>query len=191
MIDFFVIYFLMLITGSAFILGWYYVTRNGQLLGFWENYWEGVVDQKRIYYEDENLQERLMFILKTGKTIRGKLELSPEGKSILIKEKLTDDEIFFINDTAGYMEVKDNKIIFLYENDPVYRFPKWVRNPISGCPPCQASVYGSVYWWSVVLLQKDMFSWSGITGAPVVFWGFFCITLVFINYFIHRIAKLK
>lgn len=191
MLYFIVTYFLLLVTGSAFILGWYFVTRSGQLLGFWEHYWEGIVDHKRIYYEDEGLEERLMFILKTQKSMRGKLELAPEGKSILVKNQLTDDEIFAINDTAGLMEVKDNEIIFLYENDPVFKFPTWVRKVTSGCPPCMSSLYGSVFWWTVVLLQNDMFSWTNSAAAPVVFWLFYCTTLVFMNYFIHRIAKLK
>lgn len=181
----------MLITGSAFILGWYFVTRSGQLFGIWEEYWEGIVTHKKIYYDGENLQERLSFILKTNKALRTKLTMGEGGKSIYALNDLTYDEIFFINDTAALTEIKDKRIIFLYENDPVYRFPKWVRNPISACPPCQASVYGTIFWWTAVYFQNDMFSWTSHGSAKVVFWAYYCITLVFMNYFIHRVAKLK
>jgi hypothetical protein len=104
---------------------------------------------------------------------------------------LTDEEIVRIEKLLGCrFSRKDGIYYFLYIETTIYRFPEWVRKPISACIRCYASVYGSFIWWVFVYLQKDAFNWcSNKIIAILTFWIIFIVVLSGVNVFFNKKMK--
>lgn len=70
---------------------------------------------------------------------------------------------------------------------PVYRFPEWIRHPLSECIICYSSIYGSIIFWTTWIFQRWYF--PAETLPLILVWVAYCISLAPINYFIHKQIK--
>lgn len=212
MIQFFLVFTILILIGGSFSVGWNGITRGwveylpdgtkfnaGQILGGWERFWEYKKGVKRIYYNHENLCKKLFELNYLDKKIGSKLIVSPDrSDSLETKEYILDEEIlkiekllgcklFFYNGRKGS---EDRNYVTMYIEMPVYRFTEWVRKPISSCIRCYASVYGSFIWWAFVYLQKDAFNWcSNKIIAILTFWFIFMVILSGVNVFFNKKMK--
>ena len=85
----------------------------------------------------------------------------------------------------GWSEAE--RAYFFYNDYPVYMLPEWIRNPLSECVVCYASVYGSMIYWGFVYFQQDAFDWTeNKIGAYFFFWIIFIVSNCFINGFLYR-----
>lgn len=67
----------------------------------------------------------------------------------------------------------DDGYLFHFNKDGV---PPWVKKPLTECPPCMSSIWGTMYYW---LIQSPTHSAGG--------WVVFCIMLCGFNYFIVQL----
>jgi len=195
--DFIVTYFGLVFATSFFILGWYTLTRHtlrlhpdgnvwshGYVFSWWSEFWEQVVDQKKQYYQKDALSERYGMIVRERPSLGMALIPFEERMSFQIEDgyTLTEKEQEYLQSISAGYEIKDGRILFLYELDPVYRFPEWVREPVSSCPVCMASVYGSVFWFLFNWLLPSFLSVSSHpVAAKWLIWPLFCITVSLAN----------
>lgn len=176
--NFIVSYSILLVLGSFFIYQWHYLTRhtlevqpNGKIkrLGFivsgWSAYWEKQIGVERTYYEGKAEQA----LLEAIKPIWDKNKITEIENQIGCKIELTDSEIFF------------------YLEEPKYRFPEWIRNPISECPTCMSSVYGTTIYFFYCFLIKSLFLWANYPIIALLF--FWCIFVVVLSFLINLILK--
>ncbi len=196
--QFVVTYLGLIIAASLFIVGWYSITRHtlrmhpdgtiwshGYLFSWWSEYWEQVVGQKKVYYQGDALEEKYLMILRERPSLGFHIGRFPEKKSLSISEGYqpspTDIE-YLENTIAAGVEIKDRGIVFLYELEPVYKFPEWVREPVSSCPVCMASVYGSLVWFTFTMLFPTIL---GASSHPEIarwgLWPLYCITVSAVN----------
>lgn len=199
MIELFLSYLILLICGSAFIMGWYLVTRGdigvqpdgslkkyGKILREWSFFWEAVERYKKIFYVDEHLTNKVYEIKRLLPKMQNRLTIDKSQKSIVCTTTLSAEEISGI-ENVGLCRVFDKgDIICLYIEEPIYRFPEWIRYCISQCPPCMASVYGSLFWWGMWFVSENCFKFgNNITGWAILY-PFYIISLSVINYFIDK-----
>lgn len=209
MIQFFVTFILLILIGSLFCVGWNGATRGwveylpdgtkfnaGQILGGWERFWEYKKGVREIAYSHENLKIKLFELNYLDKKLGYKLIVSPSCIGVLeVKEVLSSEEILKIEKLLGckillFSDHKGDFYIKMYIEQSIYRFPEWVRKPISACVRCYASVYGSFIWWSFVFLQKDAFNWcSNKIVAILTFWFIFTVILSGVNVFFNKKMK--
>jgi hypothetical protein len=190
--EFFFTYLILIITGTFFVSGFYIITRPDKIFSFWSKFWEKIIDIERSYYAGEELLNKFYYLkrdchqvgvkIEAGVTAEDRVALRVvDGMSITGDDKMTIREFLYCE-----TEVISSSLFF-YSNVNIYRFPEIVRYPLSACPPCMASVFGSLYWWCFVLLQQDAFVWSyNERTAYFLYWIFFCISLSFLNKFIDK-----
>jgi len=190
--QFFLTYLILIFTGSFFIMGFYIITRPDKILGTWSKFWEKIIRVDRFYYSGEALLLKYYYLNHVCKQVGMKIEAGVTiHDTIALKIKngvsFTEDDKFSIRDFLFCeTEVVENEIRF-YVNEERYRFPEIIHKPLSSCPPCMASIFGSVFWWSVVYFQRNAFFWAANQKiCYFVYWIFFCISLAFINYFIAK-----
>lgn len=202
LLQFLTAYLLLIFSGSAFIVGWYIITRGervvqpdgsikayGKIFRGWSLFWEATTGIKKIYYNGDRLSEKYNHLLYVRPKVGKKLQVNLEGMSLQVVhgESLTMEDRKAIEDVLGCETKLNGDYLFLYNQENEYRFPELVRMPISQCPPCMASVYGSFIWWSFVWLQHDAFSWTFKENfAKIFFWIIFCVILSCFNKIVYR-----
>lgn len=190
MLTFISTYLLLIFVGSFFCCGWYVITRSAEyimpdgkkeyeemIFGFWQRFFEKSLGYKKVHYRGEQLNEKLQTLYQYIPSFEKRLKMNPEGYSLLlVGEDLTRDEKKKIEDLLNVI-VGYNGNIFIYNNFVIYRFPSWVRKPLSSCPPCMASIYGSVVYFvfSDVLNMFDSFK------IQVILWLPFCVAVALVN----------
>ena len=185
--------------GSIAILSWYHITRhwqsklpNGKIVieGFlfkhWSLFWEKIVRWDSVYFTDkEQLKTKWLELNRLDKKTASKFVFKESDGWIGLRENelTTEQDIFNIESVLGNrVHLFETGSLFLYNEVPIYRFPEWIRNPISHCPTCMASVYGSIIWWGFVFLQKNSFYWSYSPKlCYFAFWILFCLVLSKLN----------
>lgn len=196
--QFFTTYLILIITGSFFVMGFYIITRSDKIFRGWSKLWEKVIYVEKFYYTGEPLLVKYNYLNHVNKLVGAKIEAGivadaehPNFDRLCLRVKngstITEDDKITIRDYIFCeTEVISNEVKF-YVDDYVYLFPEWVRFPLSECPPCMASVFGSLFWWGFILSQKDAFLWS---ESPVfsyfLYWIFFIISLSLINKFLDK-----
>ena len=189
MIHFFVIFLLMLLSGSIFILGFFTITRgkiiilpNGEeqeekeIFGDWQLFWERVY-YKKIYYEGEQLRFKLKILEQVRPVYVGFVEISREKKSLIFANKLEPYEIRDIEFALNCNVLYNDVAMFLYNEEPVYVFSEWVRK-ITNCYVCLSGWMGTIYYFTVLHFFPDFIVG---TTQKIVFWVIFCISLSFVN----------
>lgn len=199
MTNLFLIYLILLPLGSSFIMGWYLITRGyvgvqpdgslkkyGKLLREWSFFWEGIDCYQKIYYTHDRLVQKVFELKRLLPKIQSKLSIDGSKMSVLVSSPLTPEEINSIED-VGLCRVFDKEdVICLYIEEPVYRFPAWVRFVLSSCPPCMSSFYGSLFWWVMWLVSENYFKFEvNMTGWAII-WPFYVVSLSVINYFVDK-----
>lgn len=195
LIQFLITYFLFVGLGTLTVSGWFFITRGreeklpdgsiqkkGKIFKGWYFYFTRIESVSRIFYSGAELEklycEYLSLFPKNDYGI-----IKSEGNEYLIIEKKDADfSDLFIK--FGKKFVKTESIIRFYEEKNNYRFPEWIRDPLAVCATCFSSIYGSIFYWSVITLSCDakLFSWAAnATAAVVFFWVFFCMSLAVLN----------
>lgn len=201
--QFFIFYPILILIAGFFCLGFYIITQHqkvlepsgnyrfyGKIFKGWSMFWLKEIGANKNYFEGEQLEKKRMEIERTHAKFRGQF-FTFNGKSLQVKDGFVfyQEDLFNIEMTA---RVKtewrvDVRCLFLYEPEPVYRFPEWVRMITGGCPPCMSSAFGSSVYWSVYLVQPSLYSWAyHPTIAAFVFWVGFCISLSCLNVLIFK-----
>lgn len=197
-------YFLLMIVGSLSITGWYAITRGrieynafgtpyrtGKIFKGWHFFWtQHKLEPQSL--EGKRLVDLYVKMKDNNVNISG---FDCALKQYLVFENLSLVDRCYLQAKYDIMLIPFNDLnsseyeVVVYEK--IFRFPELVRDPISECPTCLASVYGTIIWWSVQLLSGfEMFSWAGdfIFIALILFWGMFCIGCAFLNtFFIKKI----
>lgn len=200
MIHFFIEFSWLLILSSFFIVSFFHLTRNwiiinpdnsekieGDLLKYWSFIIEKKKKIKRIYYSGDALLNKMNMLIKMNYSIASKFSLSPEKFSIILNESLSDKEKEEIEILLSCRSEWNDKNMFLYIEDVIYFLPKWIRFPLSQCVVCMSSVYGSIIWWTTILMNKNMFNWSNnLKLSYFVFWVIFVVILSQINRIVYR-----
>lgn len=200
LLQFIVTYLLMVICGCLFTIGWYIVTRGewyiqpdgkwkkyGQIFKNWSLFWEQYRQEKKIYYREEELKKKMDLLAK----------VRPDLYTVTsvwrgVARKLTKEDMPAIKDVLA-CEVKwvASDEFLLYLTEPVYTFPAWIRKPLSQCPTCMSSVYGSLLYWFVIAQAKGIFAWSLKENlAKFGFWIIFCLILACGNDYLSQKLKL-
>lgn len=195
MILFLTAFILLLIVGGFFILGFYTVTRGEivvqpdgteieekELLGDWQIFWEQVNYKKKIYYEGDQLAFKLKILEQLKPAYMNLISFStPERKSIFFDVVPTEAEVRDIEFTLNCHVYKNENIIFLYEEIPVYRFSEWVRK-MTNCFVCLSGWMGTIIYFTATYFYPDIFNLSIHPYAQkILFWVVYCVSLAFVN----------
>lgn len=196
-----VIYFLLVLLCGAFInAGWFTVTRGqwytlpdgtrkykGKLFCIWSKFWEQYKQDwsnPTIYVNGEKLN---MIYSELERVFGSSVEFFPHENGIWIKtfqssgyfEKnwwrmsLVRPELYMIMDKPAPNVEMGHKVTF-YEIPKIYKFPEWIRHPLSSCIYCFGSIYGSFTWWVFASVYGlEHFTMSQL----VVLWIPYCLSL--------------
>lgn len=210
MMDFFIIFFLLTIFGALVINGWFLASRGeieiqpdgtekkiGAIFKAWQIFWEqkyGVPEL--IQYKGKQLYDLKREIIQTAK------QEGYAGTFLFM-----DEFILSTNDIKPYIpqieyQIKDLKIhcyrnepevihdkssascrLTLFKKEDVYLFPEWIRTMIASCITCHASVYGSLIFWTYILLFGRFVD----TDIQLVAtWMAYVLSLAFLNTFFYK-----
>lgn len=202
MIHFFITYLMLLLVSGIFISQFYHLSRHykevqpdntvkvkGFLLKKWSMVWEYQKGAKKIYYSGEALIYKYKLLEEMFSQLAHKFHLSLENKSLVLNKGetlLKLDKSNFEKLIDCQYEINDDAY-FLFIEEPIYLFPKWVRNPLSSCPICMSSVFGSFFWLSINYLNHNLFYWTNHkTVAFFLFWFIFIVVLSQLCAIIYR-----
>lgn len=210
LIQFLIIYFLLVMLASLIICGFYIVTRgewyvlpdgtfkkSGMIFKEWSLFWEQYRKERKIYYAPGEAAQKWIFLTKVREALAK--EIVWPGKDgywrKMMDRNFTEDEITSLSDllSCQFEKSPGMKCLRAYITEPVYVFPSWIRRPVSECPICMSSVYGSAFYWFVITLSKsqNIFIWSSNSfWAKIGFWVFFCLILACVNKYIAQKMKL-
>lgn len=195
MINFLITFLLLLLSGSIFILGFFTITRgkiiilpNGEeqkekeIFGEWQLFWEDIIRYKKVFYEGEQLEFKLKILEQLKPAYINDISLSTkEKKSLFFKIPPTDAEIRDIEFSLNCKVFKNSEVIFLYENEPIYKFSEWVRK-ITNCYICLSSIGGTFYYWIFMYFYPAIFNQAvNPSLCKTIFWVIYCISLAFLN----------
>lgn len=185
----------MLLSGSIFILGFFTITRgiiitlpNGneekekEIFGEWQIFWEEIKLQRKNFYEGDQLEFKLKILEQLKPAYMDEITFStPDRKSLFFNTPPTPAQIRDIEFSLNCKVFKNELVIFLYDEIPVYRFPEWVRK-ITNCYVCLSSLGGTFYYFTVTHFFPDIFSHTVfLFAAKICFWIVYCISLSFVN----------
>lgn len=196
---------LLLAIGAFFIIGFYIITRGertvqpdgtqkvtGKILRRWSLFWEQTNGVKLVYFRGRQLLDKFYLLHAYKPELFDKLDITEGQMSLLVLEPLTQsDKVSLAEILECQVHVKD-EFVFLYKEEPIYRFPEIIRYPLSQCPPCMASVGGTFIYWSFVLMTAgDIVSWGPYQVISTAFWWIiYCVALSSINKLVHRMIEL-
>jgi hypothetical protein len=203
-IDFLHIFIMLLLTASNCIVGFYIITRGtleeqadgtwkrtGKILKDWSLFWEKTTGSSKIFFNTETTRDKLFLLRAWNPGLGNKLHMhaDPKEACLDILETISSSDIQYMRENLQCEVLIDEMYLFLYVNMPQYRFPEWVRFPLSQCPPCMASIGGSlIYWPAMWMNMPGIWAW---TSFPLVsslfFWVIFCCALAAINKGLYRI----
>lgn len=72
---------------------------------------------------------------------------------------------------------------------PVFKFSHWIRYPISACPMCMSSIYGTIIFLITIFVFKNSELLSYSTIQILLIWVAYELCLTCSNDFVHE--KLK
>jgi hypothetical protein len=194
-------FFLLLVLGSFVIVGFYIITRGerikrpdgtyflkGKILKSWSLFWEKTTGIRRMYYQGEELTKKHQWLKDCNAALAMRLNIIPNQSCFQLTGALAAEDYSYLRDVFQCQVEMNETWLFLYEDEPEYYFPEWVRFPLSQCPPCMASVYGSVLYWTLFVIIPLQFNWTLYPGiAAGFFWIIFCISLSALNKLFYNI----
>ena len=194
MITFLITFLLMLLSGSIFILGFFTITRgkiiilpNGkeekekEIFGEWQLFWEGIDRYQKVFYAGEQLEFKLKILEQLKPAYMGEISFAPEKRSLIFRTPPTAAEIRDIEFSLNCKSFQKDEVLFLYEDEPLYRFSEWVRK-ITNCYICLSSIGGTFYYWILMYFYPNLFLDSTYpTLCKTIFWIIYCVSLSFLN----------
>lgn len=201
-VQFFGIFFLLLLFGSVLICGWFTITRGqiienedgtkekvGKIFKGWYFFWFREKENKRrIYYSDSYL-----FSIKENLQKLGAKDLKLNFvNSLTAPKSFIRDSVFYAMRLGVKFEFKtdetdpDNSaIVFVYKEEPDYVFPAWLRDMMAGCITCHGSLYGSIVFWTFYKLSDNGIidnAWAEQTQPMIILvWLSYMVMLSFVN----------
>lgn len=193
---------LLALLTSLFINGWYKVTRHyivvqpdnietveGYVLKWWSYWIEKVKRQKKVFYVTETLHNKYQELQRLLPKVSEKLDW--DGHDYLIRKRgdleLTEEDFDKIERVLRVEIAKQSTLISFYIEEPIYRLPSWVRNPLSQCVVCMSSVYGSISYFAFVFLVNGAFDWTSHKKIAIIaLYSFFLLILTVLTSFIAR-----
>ena len=185
----------MLLSGSIFILGFFTITRgkivvlpNGneekekEIFGEWQLFWEDIKGYRKVFYSGKQLEFKLKILEQLKPAYMGEITFSTKEKmSLYFNAPPTDAEIRDIEFSLNCHVFKNDTVIFLYDEYPIYRFPEWVRK-ITNCHICLSSLGGTFYYFLITHFYPYIFvNISAPYTSKIIFWVIYCISLSFVN----------
>lgn len=205
LIEFINLFIKLIVIGSLSVSGWFFSTRGqieilpngkkiktGKIFKAWYFFWtKKKLYQSRAYYAPEQLKKLLIELRANFQ----KYNFIQEKQTMFKIESVNDKEngvpyfdlVKFIDTVCDKWEVcldgDNNKGFGVYKNYDEYVFPELVRMPLAQCATCFASVYGSIFYFGVIILSGiDLFTWSTWpVPAMLFFWIVFCLALAVVN----------
>lgn len=198
---FFIFFFLLMPVASIIIMGWYAITRGrteyktdgtpyktGKLFKGWHFFWNKSTQAE---YETtlrgdaaKQAAVKIMRDLKIGISVDSESGIMTYGDQL---GSYLADRAALIEDITKarmlFMDEAQTKFV-LARKESTYRFSELVRDPLSECPTCMASVYGTLIYWIVNAasgFRVFAFSVWPTWIVAVIFWIFFCVGVAFIN----------
>lgn len=202
MIHFLITFILLILLGSFLIVQFYHLSRHyiivepdgsetigGFVLKFWSRFWERKVGVRSVVYSGDSLEYKFNELNRRLNPIGRKFVLNPGKKSMSLRpgETITPDEKDKIKKiTPCELYVNGSNYFLLIEED-LYYFKEWVRKPISACPVCMSSVFGSIIWFTFLYLSPNLFSWSAHPVKCIfLFYIVFLLLLSGVNSIIYK-----
>ena len=192
-------YLFMVALGPVFIFGWYIITRGyydigpdgslvkkGKLLKDWSLFWEDIISYRKVYYNGAQLKNKLNDLISMNHKYKLRLSVNQGEYSLFCQHPLSEEDLDYIRNSIMVEIFVKGQDVFLYSEYPQYRFSEWVRNPLSACPPCMSSVYGSLFWWIMYFVSVNLFKFDCNFAGWCVLWPFYIVSLVCINHFINK-----
>lgn len=195
---------LLLVIGAFFIIGFYIITRGertvqpdgsqkitGKLLRNWSLFWEQTNGKRMLYFRGNQLLDKFYLLHKYNPELFDKLDITEGLMCLKVLTPLSQsDKVSIAEILECQVHVKD-EFVFLFTEEPIYRFPELIRYPLSQCPPCMASVLGSFIYWSYLFMTTNDFgSWGPIDIISALFWWvIYCVSLSSINKLVHRMIE--
>lgn len=196
--NFCTLFLFFLVAGSLSVTGWFFITRgeeivledgtkkrNGKIFKNWYFFWTKQKPCKKKIYFDENHIAVLLAEIKSYFYAEGLTHISRVGRTVMIvKPELFYDQMKLIekNYQIRFFD-KGGGQYAIYKEYPNYVYAYWVKDPLAVCATCFSSIYGSIFYWSLVaLVKKPLFTWSGSPAlAAIFFWIAFCFSLSVLN----------
>ena len=121
----------------------------------------------------KQLIEFILFVFVSSFIINGFYEVTRRGKIFG----------FWQHYWEQYTQLNDT-------DEPKYKFPKWLRYPVSECVMCMASIYGTIIFLIAIFIFKNQelrYGYSSIELFFILAAYLLCLTCA--NYVVHQ--KLK
>ncbi len=184
---------------SLFICGFYKLSRSqvivmpdgstrtdGYILKWWSEFWEQTKGVKAWQYSGDQLEEKYRVLLAANSKLAARLLINPERMSFQLKDSniLSDADRKFIEDYLQVRVLINAGSVFLFLDEPKYRFPKSVRFMWSQCHVCMASPlsFGLISYIGFVKMNTGMAENWVLLALFIPF----CVVLSFLNYIIGR-----
>jgi hypothetical protein len=212
-LQFYTTFIALTFIGAFFITGWHGITRgsikelpdgstekDGFIFKGWSLFWEKQTGITKIFYNADNVAQKLIQLKKALPSLKNEIYVFgvKANNELLFKAtpRFTPEEIARIENALTikvYMGGDDKTspspaaLYGFYQERINYRFPDWVRSPLSQCPKCMSSVYGSLIWWSFVFLQTGSFAWTDSKIVSIfVYWVVYCVSLSCVNMIVYK-----
>lgn len=202
LLQFMQFYMYFLVAGTLAVTGWYFITRGreeilpdgrvvrkGKVFMGWYFYWTKTKGKCNVYFIGEELQ-------KLHKQYLVEFPNDPYGFFIqdnvfIVNKPFTDNDVKEMQkhiekiETALDVKVllKNQQMLSFYKEYDKYVWPWWLRDPMAVCATCFASVYGTIFYWGVVLVcGENLFAWTvNVLLAKILFWISFTFSLAVLN----------
>ncbi len=200
LLTFLIVYVLLIFISGTFISMFYHLSRHwievqedgkekitGDFLFWWSVIWEHETGISSRVYMYEALEFKHKELNRILPAIGSKLVVSDLFKSFLLllpEQSLDEKELEKIEKVLKVRIIKtpNREGYYLSSNQPTYLFPKWIRKPLSACPKCMASVFGSIFYFGFVWQVKSAFFWAEhINAAIILLYVTFVVVLSAIN----------
>lgn len=181
---------LLLVLAGCTVVGFYIITRKEKIFKYWSLFWEQTTGEvTKVFLEGQDLENKYNYLVQCSPHMATFLGMSPSKKCLIVKGEMDAWQQQNVNDLLGCRSTLFADVpayLTLYTEHPVYYFHELIRYPLSQCPPCMASIGGSLIYWPVILLQKNVFAWTDYTWQPYFFfWACFCTALAFVNKYLY------
>ena len=201
-IQFLICYFIIVLLGSLAVTGWFFITRGtkeiqpdgtikkkGKIFMGWYFFWTKTKEsKKRIYYKGAALYTLVTEINDMSPVAF--LLLNTGNDSVSIRPSISTSELTKMLKVIGAVEIdeqsqdEDFRVTEarFFKEEPIYVFPWWLRDPLAQCSTCFSSIYGSLFYWGLILNVPGLFYWAPhVLIAKIFYWVTFCLSLSVLN----------
>lgn len=219
MINFILLYSLLICLTALFINGWFAITR-----GRWEfkadgtKYWTGKIFNKFHYWlqrhevkwENYTGNEWMKIFSKFKPFFNDSQIIGFDTNYVLVK-KMTERQAsllyIYALDKGLNIRIEEpkennpekNMIITAFKEIHIYKMPELLRDPLGMCITCMSSVYGTLAWIFWLLLAKHINTIHPSTSVTVFLemswifktglWVLFCIALAYVSTLVFNICN--